>query len=171
MKIFAISADRIVAVHGNWDPGAVVDLLAERGYGLHARGRIIDETGFFGVGGSNHTTMNLPSEYSEDELRGFLEAGYAEVRSAKEIVLVSHAPPRDVRDKTYWGIHAGSASIAEFIRRNRVDLCITGHIHEAYGKESLNGCVVVNSGSFRKGRYSTIDIGASISVQLGRLSS
>jgi hypothetical protein len=163
--------DRIVAVHGNWDPDAVADLLGERGYGLHGRGRIIGGTGYFGVGGSGKTPMHMPSEYTEDELWKFLETGYTEVRSAEKIVLISHAPPRKVRDKTFLGIHAGSASISEFIQRNRVDLCITGHIHEAYGEEYLNGCYVVNSGSFRKGRYSIIDMNDSITVVLGRLKS
>ena len=163
--------DRIVAVHGNWDPDPVADLLRERGYSLHGRGRIIGGTGFFGVGGSNKTPMHMPSEYTDDELWKFLEAGYGEVRSAEKIVLISHAPPRKVRDKTFFGIHAGSSSISEFIQRNRVDLCITGHIHEAFGEEYLNGCIVVNSGSFRKGRYSTIDMGVSITVELGRLQS
>ncbi len=161
--------DAIVAVHGNWDRAEVEDFLEERGYSVHGRGIVRGGIGFFGVGGSSQTPMNTASEYSEEEIAGFLEAGYRDVAGAVRRVLVSHVPPRRVRDRTFLGLHGGSRAVREFLETRPVDLCMTGHIHEAFGIENVSGCVVVNSGSFKKGRYSLIEIGTTVSVEQGKL--
>ena len=85
------------------------------------------------------------------------------------MVLVSHVPPRQVRDRTFLGLHGGSRAVREFLETRPVDLCMTGHIHEAFGIENASGCVVVNSGSFKKGRYSLIEIGTTVRVEQGKL--
>ncbi|MBP7735009.1 MAG: metallophosphoesterase family protein [Spirochaetes bacterium] len=159
----------IVGVHGNWDRREVCSLLEGRGYSLHGRGRIIGGIGFFGVGGSNQTPMNTASEYSEEEYNDLLTAGFRQIAGASASVLVSHAPPHRLRDRTFIGIRGGSRAIRAFIEQNRVDLCLAGHIHEAYGVERFNDCLVANSGSFKKGRYSLIDMGSPITVDQGRL--
>jgi uncharacterized protein len=159
---------KIVAVHGNWDRDEVRILLESRGYSLHGRGRIINGVGFFGVGGSSQTPMNTASEYTEDEIRDFLSDGFSAVAGAGKKVLVTHAPPRHVRDRTFLGLRGGSKAVREFLDGTRIDLCLAGHIHEAYGSEMLNDCLVVNSGSFKKGRYSCIDLGDSFTVDQGK---
>ncbi len=161
--------DNILAVHGNWDRNEIVSLLEEKGYSLHGKGRIVDGIGFFGVGGSGKTPFNTVCEYSEDAIRDFMSNGFREITGASKTVLVSHTPPKNARDKTFFGKHAGSVSVAEFIAKNRVDLCLTGHIHEAHGMEQLGGCTVVNSGSFKTGRYSLININGSIEVEQEKL--
>lgn len=159
----------IMAVHGNWDNEDVIDLLDARGYGLHAAGRVIGDIGFFGAGGSGKTPFKTPSEYSEAELSEFLSAGYSEVAAAKKKVLVSHCPPRKTRDRTFLGLRGGSAAIRGFIEKNGIDLCLTGHIHEAFGVDQLGGCSIVNSGTFKKGNYSYVEINSSITVEQGKL--
>ncbi len=160
---------RIVGVHGNWDREEVRTLLERRGYSLHGRGRVIDGIGFFGVGGSTQTPMNTASEYTEEEFNDYLTAGFKQIRGAVASVLISHAPPHRVRDRTFLGIRGGSRAVRNFIEDNKIDLCLAGHIHEAYGIEQFNNCQVVNSGSFKKGRYSLIEIGSTISLDQGRL--
>lgn len=159
----------IIAVHGNWDTPDFIRILVDRGYSLHATGRIIDDIGFFGVGGSIPTPMRSPSEYSENELTGFLTQGYETIRDARWKVLLSHVPPRGVRDRTLIGLHAGSTAVRGFIESHPVDCCLTGHIHEAAGAGVLNECRVVNLGSFKKGRYAIVDLGVSLSVRTGRI--
>lgn len=160
---------KIVAVHGNWDGDGVRSAIEARGYSLHGRGRIINGIGFFGVGGSSQTPMNTASEYSEDEIGEFLEQGYRAVAAAGTKVLVTHVPPRQVRDRTFLGLRGGSRAVRDFLERTEIDLCCVGHIHEAYGVERFNNCLVVNSGSFKKGRYSCIDIGDTVAVDQGKL--
>jgi len=158
----------IAAVHGNWDGREVLELLEEREYSLHARGRMHGGVGFFGAGGSSPTPMNTPTEYSEDELAEILQAGYRDLPEKERVILVSHTPPRKTRDRTFLGIRGGSQSVRQMIEEHRVDLCLCGHIHEAVGVDILNGCTVANPGSFKKGKYMTIDLDETISVQKGR---
>jgi len=159
----------IIAVHGNWDRDEVRTFLEGRGYSVHGRGKIIGGIGFFGVGGSSQTPMNTVSEYSEDEIAEYLRAGYRDIAGAGTKVLVSHVPPRKARDRTFIGLHGGSRAVRDFIDSNSIDLCLVGHIHEAHGEERVNNSIVVNSGSFKRGRYSFIDIGSSITLKQGKL--
>lgn len=160
---------KIVAVHGNWDRDEVRSMLEAKGYSLHGRGKIIDGVGFFGVGGSSQTPMNTASEYTEEEIGDYLAEGFRAVSVAEKKVLVTHAPPRRVRDRTFLGLRGGSRAIREFIDGTKIDLCLTGHIHEAYGSERAGECLVVNPGSFKKGRYSLVDLGNPVTADLGKL--
>jgi Icc-related predicted phosphoesterase len=159
----------IIAVHGNWDRDEVRTFLEGRGYSVHGKGRVIGGVGFFGVGGSTQTPMNTVSEYTEEEIAEFLQAGYRDIAGAGKKVLVSHVPPRKARDRTFIGLHGGSRAVRDFIENNSVDLCLVGHIHEAHGEERVKNSIVVNSGSFKKGRYSFIEIGGSITLKQGKL--
>ena len=121
--------------------------------------------GFFGAGGSNITPMNTYTEYNEEDLSEFLEAGYDKIKDAEKKVLVSHAPPKNTRDRTFLGLRGGSASIREFIIKNHVDVGIVGHIHEACGFMDLNSTVIVNPGPFRKGKCSIINLDNKVDIE------
>ena len=162
-------SNRILAVHGNWDRPEVKDFLEEKGYGLHGTGRILDGIGFFGLGGSSPTPMNTATEYTEEEIGFFLQRGYAQVRQACRIVLISHVPPRGVRDRSFIGLRGGSRSLAAFLTTNPVSLCLCGHIHEAAGIERFHDTLVANAGSFKKGRYLSVEIGPDIVVSNSRI--
>ena len=159
---------RILAVHGNWDRLEVKDFLEEKGYSLHGKGLIIDGIGFFGMGGSSPTPLKTATEYTEKEIALTLQAGYEQVRGASPIVLISHVPPRGVRDRSFLGLRGGSHSVKAFLETNPVNLCLCGHIHEAAGIERFCSTLVANSGSFKKGHYLSIEIGRDIVVTRGR---
>jgi len=160
---------RILAVHGNWDRLEVMDFLDEKGYGLHGKGRILDGIGFFGMGGSSPTPMKTATEYTEEDIALILRTGYAQVREASQVLLVSHVPPRGVRDRSFLGLRGGSHSVKAFLEENPVALCLCGHIHEAAGIERFQSTLVANSGSFKKGRYLSINIGPDLAVTSGRV--
>ena len=160
---------RILAVHGNWDRLEVKDYLEEKGYSLHGKGRMLDGIGFFGVGGSSPTPLNTATEYTEEEIALALRTGYGQVHAASWIVLISHAPPRGVRDRSFLGLRGGSHSVKAFLEEHPVSLCLCGHIHEAAGIERFQGTLVANSGSFKRGHYVSIDIGLDIAATAGRV--
>ncbi len=162
-------ARRILAVHGNWDRLEVEDFLEEKGYSLHGRGLVSDGIGFFGVGGSSPTPLWTATEYPENDIALILQTGYEKVQQASPVVLVSHAPPRSIRDRSFIGLRGGSRSVRAFLETNPVDLCLCGHIHEARGIECFQQTVVVNTGSFKKGHYGIIDIGVDIMATAGRV--
>ena len=159
---------RILAVHGNWDRLEVKDLLEEKGYSLHGKGRMLDGIGFFGMGGSSPTPLKTATEYTEKEIALTLQKGYEQVREASPTVLISHVPPRGVRDRSFLGLRGGSHSVKSFLEINPVNLCLCGHIHEAAGIERFCSTLVANSGSFKKGHYLSIEIGRDIVVTRGR---
>jgi Icc-related predicted phosphoesterase len=160
---------RILAVHGNWDRIEVKDFLEEKGYSLHGRGRILDGIGFFGMGGSSPTPVKTATVYTEEEISLILRTGYEKVREASQVVLISHVPPRRVRDRSFIGLRGGSHSVKAFLEENPVSLCLCGHIHEAAGIERFQNTLVANTGSFKKGHYVSVEIGPNLVVTSGRV--
>jgi hypothetical protein len=148
----------ILAVHGNWDEPAMGDFLREKGIGIHADGRIFNGIGFFGLGGSSPTPIPTRTVYRELEIVELLHKGIAAVANAPVRVLISHAPPRGLRDRTFLYLRGGSKSVRSFIETNRVDLVVCGHIHEAGGVERFGDTVIANTGAFKKGSYIEIEI-------------
>jgi Icc-related predicted phosphoesterase len=161
---------RILAIHGNWDRLEVKDFLEEKGYSLHGKGRVLDGIGFFGLGGSSPTPIHTASEYTEKEIALILQTGYQQVQDASHTVMISHVPPRGVRDRSFiFGLRGGSHSVKAFLEVNPVTLCLCGHIHEAAGIERFCDTLVANSGSFKKGHYLTIEIGQELVATRGRV--
>ena len=160
---------RILAVHGNWDRIEVKDFLEEKGYSLHGKGRILDEIGFFGMGGSSPTPVKTATVYTEEEIALTLRTGYEKVREASQVVLISHVPPRRVRDRSFIGLRGGSHSVKAFLEENPISLCLCGHIHEAAGIERFQNTLVANTGSFKKGRFVSVEIGPNLVATPGRV--
>ncbi len=144
----------ILAQLGNLDQPEVNDYLTERGINLHGNGFIKGDIGIFGVGGSNLTPFNTPTEFSEDEIEMFLLDGIAKVRNAKYKIMVPHMPPKDTKlDIISAGAHVGSQSVRDFILKHKPDISLSGHIHEARGSDTIGNTVVFNAGMFREGGY------------------
>jgi Icc-related predicted phosphoesterase len=149
----------LLAVPGNMDKPPVLEYLIERNISIHGRGREIHGIGFFGVGGSNSTPFHTPFELDDDELTALLQQGLAAVTRCKTKILVSHSPPYKTQlDRTAFGIHAGSHIVREFIQQQAPALCISGHIHEAGGREMVGSTLCVNVGAFKDGHYCLIDV-------------
>ena len=141
----------ILAVPGNLDQPSVGAYLDELGISLHAKGIIIDDTGFFGVGGSNITPFNTPIEYTEEEMASLVTEAFKHVKGTRHKIFVSHAPPLDTKtDMLGNGIHVGSKAIREFITTHQPDLCLTGHIHESWGVDFIGRTKILNPGMLRR---------------------
>jgi Icc-related predicted phosphoesterase len=146
--------ENILAQFGNLDQPEVNDYLTEKGINLHRNGFIRDDIGIFGVGGSNPTPFNTPTEFSEDEIETFLLDGIDKVRHAKFKIMVPHMPPKDTKiDIISTGAHVGSQSVRDFILKHKPDISLSGHIHEARGRDKIENTIVFNAGMFREGGY------------------
>lgn len=65
----------------------------------------------------------------------------------KKIILVVHQPPYKTKVDNIGGSHAGNKSYTNFIKKNKVDLVLCGHLHENSGKEDkIRDTLVVNPG-------------------------
>ena len=144
----------IMAVQGNLDNTDVIEYLDEIDVSLHGRGRFVNNLGIFGVGGSNPTPFNAPSEYAEDEICKIAQEAYKNVKGSQLLIFVSHAPPFNTKtDQIDNNIHVGSSSIRDFIASNQPDLCLTGHIHEAKAVDWIGKTKILNPGMLELGTY------------------
>jgi len=131
--------------------------LTEKGINLHRNGFIRDDVGIFGVGGSNPTPFNTPTEFSEVEIETFLHEGIDKVKDTKFKIMVPHMPPKDTKiDIISTGAHVGSQSVRDFILKHKPDISLSGHIHEARGRDKIENTIVFNAGMFREGGYVVI---------------
>ncbi len=149
--------ENVLAQLGNLDQPEVNDYLTDRGINLHRNGFIRDDIGIFGVGGSNPTPFNTPTEFSEDEIETFLLDGIDKVKSATFKIMVPHMPPKETKlDIISAGVHVGSQSVRNFILKHKPDIALSGHIHEARGSDTIGNTLAFNAGMFRDGGYVVI---------------
>ncbi len=146
--------DSILAQFGNLDQSDVDRYLTQKGINLHRNGHIRDDIGIFGLGGSNQTPFNTPTEFSEEEIGAFLLESYEKVKDSRFKILVPHVPPLNTKiDMIGSGAHVGSQSVRDFILKYKPDISISGHIHEANGTDKIGDTMVYNAGMFREGGY------------------
>ncbi|MDH4322308.1 MAG: metallophosphoesterase family protein [Desulfobulbaceae bacterium] len=159
----------LLAVAGNLDRPEVNRYLLDEGISLHGRGVVVNHLGIFGVGGSNPTPFGTPNEFSENELTRLAAEGLAATEGARCRILVSHAPPHGTKtDRLGNNSHVGSCAIRALIEEQQPELCLTGHIHEAKGVDTIGRTTIINPGMLRDGGW--IDIrwdGEAITATLG----
>ncbi len=150
------------AIHaqiGNMDLAPVETWLNEQGMGIHARTvELAPGLGLLGLGWSNPTPFNTPSEADDTQLGLWLEEAYASARQYSTLLLASHTPPFDtLADQVSPGVHVGSKAVRDFILRVRPAVCLTGHIHEARSVDALGETIIINPGDLASGGYARID--------------
>jgi Icc-related predicted phosphoesterase len=149
---------KLYAHIGNMDKGEVDVMFTEMGINLNGRGVPMGEVGLFGLGGSNPTPFETPSEFSEEELGRRLWRAYEEVKEVRFQVLISHTPPFNTRlDRIRGGQHVGSLAVRNFLENTHCAACICGHIHESVGTDKLGSTVLINPGMLAQGGYVRIE--------------
>ncbi|BCL59311.1 serine/threonine protein phosphatase [Desulfomarina profundi] len=160
---------RILALFGNLDRKSVNTCLDQLDINLHGQARLIgSKLLILGVGGSNPTPFNTPSEFSEKELATLLQGAWKkgsnllqqiENDTSNKIptILVSHPPPYNTTtDRVRSGRHVGSKAVRTFIEQHQPDICITGHIHESKGADRIGNTRIYNPGMLQHGGWVTL---------------
>lgn len=146
--------DGVLAVPGNCDYPEVDAYLRAEGINLHRRSVVVEGVAFVGIGGSLPCPGKTPNEFSEEDFDAFLVEAASTVHPYDPLVLVTHQPPRGtVADRVWNGLHVGSESVRAFVTRMQPVLCLTGHIHEGRGMDSIGRTRVVNPGPLSTGGY------------------
>lgn len=164
----------VLAQFGNLDRPEINDYLEDLGINIHGQAKLVQsKVCIVGVGGSNFTPFNTPSEFAENEIQtiathalrqGIEYAHLAAPLHNKKIpvILISHAPPFKTKvDKIRSGKHVGSQAIRSAIERYQPDLCVCGHIHESKGKDMIVNTPVYNPGMSRLGGCVSISVNQS----------
>ncbi|MEN6537516.1 MAG: metallophosphoesterase [Bryobacteraceae bacterium] len=139
-------AKRLYVLPGNHESTSLVrDFCKE--FGLQEfHERTLEIAGYHvaGFGYSSPTPFNTPGEYTEEEIALRLER----FAGLNPLVLICHCPPYGTAlDRVREGVHAGSRSVGEFIRKHEPAVFICGHIHEAEGVSvQLGKTLGINAG-------------------------
>lgn len=149
----------ILAVMGNCDYPEVEQYLNDEGLCIHRSHRRVNGVVFAGLGGSLKCPIPTLNEWTEEQVTEHLEAAVKDAPADVPMVLVSHQPARNtITDLAANGGHVGSTAVREFIERRKPILCLSGHIHEAQGTDSIGPTTLVNPGPFMEGRYVVAEI-------------
>jgi Icc-related predicted phosphoesterase len=160
LGLFRSECPELLVVAGNMDLPEHDDMFFQMGVSINGRGRMIGDTGFFGVSGAPHSKLKTPYEISEERILALARAGYHEVRGARVKIFVPHAPPYGTRvDIIHAGIHVGSTAVRDFVEDHPVDAVVCGHIHESRGMDTIGETRIVNCGLAGYGYYAFIDTG------------
>lgn len=153
-EVFKINSN-IYAQIGNMDRPEVSSYLDEKGWNIHARGKLLaEDIGIMGVGYSTPTPFMTPSEVSDDKLAQWLNEGYDQVKHLVKLILVAHDPPFGSKAAQLpSGENVGNRSVLEFIQRVQPDICLTGHIHEAESEDFIGRTKILNPGMLCMGGY------------------
>lgn len=164
----------VLAQFGNLDGREINDYLENLDLNLHGQARLVQgKVCLVGLGGSNPTPFNTPSEFSERELLAIADRAIRQGRDYTALaeplhkrriplIFVSHAPPCNTSvDRLHSGKHVGSAAVRTIIEQYRPDLCISGHIHEARGRDTLLSTPILNPGMLRRGGWVTLHLNQS----------
>lgn len=112
---------------------------------------LLDGLAILGLGGAPRDEADGigPTLYTRDEAARHL-AGQLRLVGRRRVLLVSHAPPRDVLDLglRFGARHVGSTEVRDFIRRPGIRGVVCGHVHSHGGqKETVGRTLVVNIAS------------------------
>lgn len=150
---------KIFAITGNCDHLEIEKYLEKKEINLHRNIRKVGNINFFGISGSLPCPGTTPNEYTDDNAGKWLNDMTEKLDNSAFKILVSHQPPiNTVNDMVSDNIHVGSSEIRKYIENHKPILCLTGHIHEGIGIDSIENCIIVNPGPFRTGKYAVINI-------------
>lgn len=157
--LLELFGDKFYFVHGNMDNLAVLDVLrGQKGY-VHGRKIPFGEWNLVGLGGSNPTPFQTPSELSESQIESIISASGLDDHS----IFLCHPPPYGVFDEV-GGLHVGSKAVASAISKYRPLMLICGHIHEHEGQQVIGDTLVVKLGAASAYRAAEITISDEINV-------
>jgi uncharacterized protein len=157
----------ILAISGNCDYPEVEQYLVDCNLNLNRIIRNFEDITLYGLSGSLPCPGSTPSEYTEKDANKWLTELSGKIENVNLHILVSHQPPYNtINDNVGDEEHVGSKEIRNFIKNKLPVLCLTGHIHEGIGIDTIENCKIVNPGPFRTGKYSIITITTENSINI-----
>lgn len=147
---------RVLLIPGNHDPPEIFSEEAAKFSNIvdiHKNYYVENNIVFLGYGGAQLSPFEFRSEFDEEDALIELLEILEQVSSYDRKIIITHAPPFELRDLTKRG-HAGSKAIREAYERGKPLALLCGHIHEGVGRAKN----VLNVGEFRKGFYGIVEI-------------
>lgn len=154
------------AIPGNMDPeDNCVEKLNEYDRNLHKKKVSFKDFDAVGFGGGK-TPFGTYFEPTGQQISNKILELYRDMSSDKKVAVV-HQPPKNTKlDLTSDGQNVGSKEVRELLEKKDFNLFLTGHIHEARGKDKIGETMLVNPGPVLEGYYGKAKIDDEIKVKL-----
>jgi uncharacterized protein len=140
---------KILIIHGNHETDKVLKKLCSKYDNLvfiHKKNYRQNNCIFLGYGGGGFALVD-PDFYKTGEKFSKI----IDKNKHKKIILITHAPPYKTKLDLIVGNHCGNKTLRNFVKRNKVDMYICGHLHENFGKKDfIKKTLVVNPGPYGK---------------------
>jgi len=139
-------------IPGNHEEGIKINNLNKNFSNIHKTTKEFNGVLFVGCGGGIYGDIELNLEECSDKLEKEINLFKSKNENGK-IIFVTHRPPKNTKLDYMKKIstHVGAENISKFIKKNLIDVAISGHIHETSGKiDKLNKTKLYNPGP--KGR-------------------
>ena len=149
--ISAKKNSQILCLPGNYDMDLKYTSMHEND--LHLQWRQIGDVRICGYGGADVRTPGIPERYIVRYQAGMgknekQNEMYQFFRAVKPHIIVTHQPAYGVHDRMAAGGPFGSSSLRAYCDNNSVSLCLTGHIHNAWGAKEVEGTLYLNPSNF-----------------------
>ncbi len=135
-----------LVVHGNHEEDLTTRHVCKR-HGwvfCHKKCVQIGDVLFVGYGGGGFSSR-------EPEFERCVKNVHSTIKEAKKVVLLTHQPPYGTAVDNKYGEHVGNTSFTSFIKKYKIALSLSGHIHETAGRiGKLGKTVFANPGPFGK---------------------
>ncbi len=145
--LFLKGTSQVFCLPGNYDMDLQYTSL--HGRDLHRHWHHAADLRIAGYGGADVTTPGIPQRYAVpyNADRGLSEMTRFFTETRPDII-VTHKPAQGVHDHVSPMGEIGSPELRRFCEENRVPLCLTGHIHDQWGFEEIEGTVYLNPSNF-----------------------
>ena len=138
---------RILCLPGNYDMDLQYTSLHERD--LHRHWIQAGELRIAGYGGADIVTPGIPEQYA---VKYLADRGASEMArffgEARPDIVATHKPAHGVLDHLQSRGESGSTELRRYCEENRAILCLTGHLHDQWGFEEIEGTVYLNPSNF-----------------------
>jgi len=142
---------RMFCLPGNYDMDLKYTSLHE--HDLHLHWHQVNGVRICGYGGADVWTPGIPERYvvryqagigkgiKDNEMFHFF-------RAVKPHIIVTHQPAYGVHDRMAAGGPFGSPTLRTYCDTHPVSLCLTGHIHDAWGVKEVENTLYLNPSNF-----------------------
>ncbi len=137
----------VFCLPGNYDMDLQYTSL--HGRDLHRHWYHAADLRIAGYGGADVATPGIPQRYCVPYRadRGGREMARFFTETRPDII-VTHKPAHGVHDHVAPMGEIGSTELRMYCEENRVPLCLTGHIHDQWGFQEIDGTIYLNPSNF-----------------------
>ncbi|MBL7055824.1 metallophosphoesterase [Candidatus Woesearchaeota archaeon] len=128
---------KVILINGNHEEDNVMKKLCKKHKNLffiHKKSHIEENILFLGYGGGGFSMIDKEFYNTGEKFSKIIKKN-----KDKKTILITHAPPYGTKLDLIIGEHCGNKTFLKFIKKNKINLHLCGHLHENFGKKDKIG--------------------------------